>query len=724
MNIIDFLRSIPVIRVLLPMICGIIAGILLKASEKVSIFLLGWCIINIPVLILLNRISLKLKVSIFKGCCITLLFILSGYCLVALYPVDSDLAEELPQTYWLCTVKDFPIERKQSYKITLRTSALNSPIPAFDMLVYIRKSETVQYIQPGDLLLIHGKPVRPDKSKIPHEFNYRKYLFMKGIYYQAFINENDWRLVRKGQFSLFNMAKKIQAAYVNKLKSFVKSPDNYGVISALAVGNRNYLDKETKENYSNSGAMHVLAVSGLHVGLIWYVLNIFFGFLKFYRPTRLLYLIIMLGLLWLYVLVTGMSPSVIRAGIMLSILTASGMLKRGSVHYNPVFLSAFILLVVDPYLILDVGFQLSYLAVLGIMFFQPKIKAFYLPKNRLTKYVWELTSVSIAAQAGTFIPAIYYFNKFPTYFLLTNYVVLPLVTIILILIILSAIFWFFKPLFTLSCYCIDFFTGIMNKGVAFIDSLKGSSLNWLYMDSWEVFFLAMAMFFLLVYLSRRRLAYLITISIFIILLCIYGGVRDSHKKSRGFIALYEINFVLALNISTGKSHYLISRNISEEKKESITRACKSLWLYERVGMPAFIDLEEAKAQYEDLHLHLLDDSGNMYILINDIGIVLIENMGELNKHSGKAAIPSDVIIFKRGRISKIPEVLHSTNNSIIVTSSSAKITTDAVICKELIDLDEKGSYLNYFSIGAKKQKDKELIYRRLLKRSELFGESL
>jgi competence protein ComEC len=523
---------------------------------------------------------------------------------------------------------------------------------------------------------------------------------VKGIYYQAFISADDWCFIGKDSFSLQNMARKIQFAYLTKVKTLIDSPENLGVISALAVGNRNYLDKETKESYSDSGAMHVLAVSGLHVGLVWYMLNIIFGFLKSHRKTCLLYFFSTLSLLWLYVMVTGMSPSVVRAGVMLSILTASRLMKRGSVSSNPVFLSAFIILIFEPYLLLDVGFQLSYLAVFGILFFQPKIIALYSPKNRVARYFWELTAVSLAAQSGTLIPAIYYFNKFPTYFLLTNYIVLPLVTIILILIVFSFIFCFVQPVFNVVCKVIDFLTAMMNRSVALIDSLEGSSINWLYIDNWEVLFLSFGLLSLMLFLNKKKMIHFLLISLSVFLLCTYGGVRDVQRRSRGFVALHEVNDILALNISSASSHYIISRNISNEEKESIILACKPFWLYERVGLPQFIDLESKNNEYDDLIFHPMGDSENVYLYFQEIRIILIENIEAMNRYMVKVPIPSDIIILHVDKFDKLPEILDANNKGVIIASSElrGRLTPHSVIHKDYFDMREKGRYLSYFKI--------------------------
>lgn len=197
------------------------------------------------------------------------------------------------------------------------------------------------------------------------------------------------------------------------------------IAKALLLGQKKSLDKEVSEAYATAGAMHVLAVSGLHVGIIY---GFFFLFVKPYRLSvrkRVLYLSGLILLIWSYAMLTGMSPSVMRAATMFSLMAMAQMKSRSPSIFNAIALSALILLVFDPFLIYAVGFQLSYAALLGILIIQPLLVRLWLPKNRVLEYAWQISTVGIAAQLATFPISVYYFNVFPVYFIISNLVAIP-----------------------------------------------------------------------------------------------------------------------------------------------------------------------------------------------------------------------------------------------------------------------------------------------------------
>ena len=207
--------------------------------------------------------------------------------------------------------------------------------------------------------------------------------------------------------------------------------EELAVISALLLGYKDLLDRETIMIYSSSGAMHVLAVSGLHVGIIYLLLNSLFLFFEKFKYGKYLKAVLLILSLWAYALLTGLSPSVLRATTMFSFIIIGSALNRETNIYNTLAASAFVLLLYNPYILLQVGFQLSYAAVLGIVYLQPKLYKLMYTKHWLLDKIWAITTVSIAAQLATFPLGMYYFHQFPNYFLLSNLFVIPLATFII-----------------------------------------------------------------------------------------------------------------------------------------------------------------------------------------------------------------------------------------------------------------------------------------------------
>ncbi len=281
----------------------------------------------------------------------------------------------------------------------------------------------------GDMILIRGKLDTIASSQHTSGFDFKKYYASKGITHTAQVE--DWTLIEKYD-GLYNIILRQRQHLLGILKKHLKTENEYAVGAALCLGNKDFLSDEIKNKFATVGAMHVLAVSGLHVGIIFSMLftflNIFKTRNKFWVVLKIL--ITLLGI-WLFVFLTGGSPSVLRAGIMFSFITISVYIRKYKNTYNTLAAAAILLLVYDPYLIYDVGFQLSFTAVAGIVYLHPKIYALLYFKWMIPDYLWQITSVGIAAQIATFPIGLYYFHHLPVNFLFTGLFVVPFAFIIL-----------------------------------------------------------------------------------------------------------------------------------------------------------------------------------------------------------------------------------------------------------------------------------------------------
>ncbi|WP_170254651.1 ComEC/Rec2 family competence protein [Phaeodactylibacter luteus] len=291
------------------------------------------------------------------------------------------------------------------------------------ILAYLDIDAASRGLRPGDLLLFQTELRRPNPPANPDQFDYRAYLEGQGIYHQAFIGEGQW-LWLGHQKTLLTLTAQWQDMALSTLRHHLPTPNEMAVGAALILGHKAALTDEVKNAYADTGAMHVLAVSGLHVGLVQLLL---FFLLKRIPLSGRKWEITRTGLviagIWAFALITGASPSVLRAATMFSFLAVGQASRRSSSVYNTLAASAFVLLCANPNLISQVGFQLSYLAVLGIVYFQPRIYRLWLIKNRAGDYLWQLTAVALAAQLGTLPLSLYYFHQFPVYFILSGIIV-------------------------------------------------------------------------------------------------------------------------------------------------------------------------------------------------------------------------------------------------------------------------------------------------------------
>jgi len=280
-------------------------------------------------------------------------------------------------------------------------------------------------LQPGQLLWVKGMPQEISPPNNPGEFNYRKFLQRQQISHQHFIGNQFHKLGTVNEQPVEDFFLKIRSGILGEMDLKITDYQANQVAKALLLGQKKNMEKDLSEAYASTGAMHILAVSGLHVGIVY---GFFFLFVKPFRLSlgkRILYLSFLILIIWSYALLTGMSPSVMRAAAMFSLMALAQMKSRSPSIFNAIALSALILLAFDPFLIFAVGFQLSYMALLGILLFQPLIVGIWLPKNKFLEYAWQISSVGIAAQLATFPISVYYFHMFPTYFILSNLIAIP-----------------------------------------------------------------------------------------------------------------------------------------------------------------------------------------------------------------------------------------------------------------------------------------------------------
>ncbi len=300
-----------------------------------------------------------------------------------------------------------------------------------EMNFYFKKAEVICYhkldteLKPGDVILVAGMPELIEAPNNPGEFHYQRFMQRQQIAYRHFAGS---QIVRLGHHSIQPVEDfflKIRAWVLNHVNATFPDQHARQVAHALLLGQKKNMEKELNEAYVTAGAMHVLAVSGLHVGIIY---GFFFLFFKPYRMKqglRVIYLSIIILIIWSYAMLTGMSPSVMRAATMFSLMALAQMKSRNPSIFNAIALSALILLIFDPMLIYSVGFQLSYLALTGILLIQPILVSWWMPKTKLGEYIWQISMVGLAAQLMTFPVSAYYFHVFPTYFLISNLIAIP-----------------------------------------------------------------------------------------------------------------------------------------------------------------------------------------------------------------------------------------------------------------------------------------------------------
>lgn len=289
--------------------------------------------------------------------------------------------------------------------------------------VYTDSSKTA--IEVGDNLLFSTKIIGHKPPNNPDQFDYGKYLSRKLVMAQVFVSKNDLKISSKKTRSLWFYANNFREKIINNLRSRHFREQELQVINALILGQQQEIDGDVMRDYQFAGAVHVLSVSGLHVGYILLFLNLLLSFLPKNRLFNILKFIIILFSLWTFAFIAGLSPSVVRSATMFSFLAAGQCLGRETNIFYTLLASLFFILLIEPSFIFDVGFQLSYVSLFFILWVQPIFRKWWSPKNVIISYFWDILAVSAAAQLGAFPLSIYYFHQFPGLFFITNLVILP-----------------------------------------------------------------------------------------------------------------------------------------------------------------------------------------------------------------------------------------------------------------------------------------------------------
>ncbi len=404
-------------------------------------------------------------------------------------------------------------------------------------VIFLKNNKSI--IAPGDFIICKGNISNAKKAYIPYQFDYNKFLRYKGVASVAYFDENSFIVKPNNAFNLKRYAFKLRVGLLNRLKKFDFNKSQLAVISAISLGERNGIDNDLYSRFSNAGLMHILAVSGMHVGILYLLLMFIFKPLTKNKKSSLIVYSIVLLVLWAYAFITGLSSSVVRADVMFSIMLIGKMLSKKYNVFNAVFASAFILLVYNPFYLFQLGFQLSYLAVLGIIFFQRKLKNIYQTSNFLLKYIWEIVCVSLSAQLTTTGIALLYFHKFPTYFLLSNIMVLFIVSALFITALLFYIFSYLPVINWLIYKALYFSSWLLVKIIALVNNLPNVSVENIAWNNTDTFLFYTFILLLVFYIVFKKRYILFSSIMFLFLM--FANYQYRHYKLQNNTTIYLTN---------------------------------------------------------------------------------------------------------------------------------------------------------------------------------------
>ena len=432
-------RRYPLIRILIAFIAGIVLAVYFSDIFEPSYYFLLLPLVGCLFFVLYRKTAFQYRFEWLFGMFIFALFVLFGWKRTneKAHFIDNHHFSKIPNaTAYVGYIEEEPSEKARSWKSTLHIQHVYSDSAWISangkILCYFSKDSTKTLPKSGDVILFYAHPDSIPPPLNPNAFDYRSYLQRRGIEHRVYLTSDKWTATGKTvSFSLLRLAENLRSKLLNILENTPLTASEFGVVSAILLGYDDKLDPEQRTLYANAGAAHILCVSGMHVGVIFMIFSVLLSFLNKKKKGKMVRCILLLLLVWSYALITGLAPAVSRATVMLSFVILSQTLERHYNIWNAIVGSALLLLIINPFLLLDVGFQLSYSAVIAIVALQKPLYNLIQVPTWIGDKTWALITVSIAAQLGTAPIALYYFHQFPTWFLLTNLIVIPLSTLVI-----------------------------------------------------------------------------------------------------------------------------------------------------------------------------------------------------------------------------------------------------------------------------------------------------
>ncbi|WP_372775217.1 ComEC/Rec2 family competence protein [Mangrovibacterium sp.] len=552
-----FFANNPFLKILGFWIAGLLTArhfpILLIATGFILLFFLCWSI----------YLSVKRKYPFdlaLSATLASLIFLLSALNYKLQHP--SVPSAPVAETHFLGSLLENPTEKPNSFQCLMRIDYTEpDSLIGRKLICWIEKSPSTGNLQVGDQLFCKGRLNRVENRGNPFEFDYKAYLEQQSIFYSCYLKTENITIAGGSPFSIRLAAEKFRNKLLAQLRSQLPGSESFQVISALTLGYRKELMPETRAFFTTTGAMHVLAVSGLHVGLIFMFLLRLSLFLKHIRKGKLIRFILIATFLWLYALITGFSPSVQRATTMFTFLLIAESTNRTNSIYNSIAASAFALILINPDILFAVGFQLSYAAVLSIVYFYPKLEQMLPVRNKLLAYPWQLLCVSVAAQIGTFPLSIYYFNQFPVYFWLSNFVVIPAAFILLSGTLLFFLFSALPPISKILAIGLDFVNTLVLDLLKFISQLPGALVENISITFGQLTLLVSQIVLIIIFIHYKR-ARLLQLSLLCFVLFQIIGINNKLNLLNQHKLLIYQGKNPTFHFINGRENYLISSDTS------------------------------------------------------------------------------------------------------------------------------------------------------------------
>ncbi|GAB3204283.1 competence protein ComEC [Pontibacter aydingkolensis] len=665
----------PFVRVTLSFIAGILLYITLGKEFRYSLELLAFFFLAFVIAAILSKKYKSGFATDLAGILGLLSFFAAGL-FTTHYRTATHQAQHLihlseAPAYYVGVVEDYVLQKPSYQSTVLQVEHVNlngewQQASGKVQLSVPHDTERQYELAYGDRLLIKGAPQPVAPPANPAQFNYSQYLANKNIYHQHYLQTYQYqKLGSEPGSGILYFSIQLRRQMDNLLQNRLDKQREYGISSALILGVKDELDNSIRNAYAQTGTMHVLAVSGLHVGLIFSVLMLVLARFNRTGRERFLGAILTLTILWLYAFITGLSPSVLRAVLMFSLVTIGLALRRNTDIYNTVSIAALVLLFINPYNLLEVGFQLSFVAVLGIVYLQPRFYNLLEINNWFLDKVWALFTVAIAAQVATLPIGLFYFHQFPVYFWLANVVVVPLATFVLWSGVAAlALNWI--PGLSWLLFKIHFgFIWCMNEFNLWVQQLPQSIINGIDITLFQTILLYLLLLAFILFMALKKLRYLsIAVSI-IAILSVQQVLETVQQREQNIQAVYTLRGSTGLLVLNGQAAMLVADSALLQNNGNYTFNVQPHLWQRGVQEPKFVSLEQSIKT--GISSQLLADGNQLLVANGKRWLILSKPL--LVQPSGNFVVDS---ILLRRNVKVKPEALQAyTFDKVILDGSNS-----------------------------------------------------
>jgi len=696
--------QVPLFRLLLPFLGGILIEIFCPLKIEIYLFILPAFISIILLFTYSKKIYRRNRIKWVYGAALNASIFLIGAVLTSLHTgknFKNHFSYLQNRKEYIGVLVDQLHKKKNSFKTIAEVKSVKSGTNGWKhvngkVLMYLAIDAVSSKLKYGDVIIFNAEPQQVSPPMNPEEFNYKRFLSFHNIYHQVYLATDKWKNLNYTEGNpIRKYSYDLRDRLVEIFRTKIIREQEYGVASALVIGYEDNIDAELINAYSSAGALHVLSVSGMHVAIIFIIFSWMLSWMDKNKWLRHLKFIILILFIWFYAMLTGFSPAVLRSAMMISVVIIGSWRKRNTNIFNTLIASAFVLLVINPYLITEVGFQLSYLAVFGICYLYPMIAKWFEFSNWLLHNVWQITAVSISAQLMTFPLGLLYFHQFPNLFFISNLIVIPLSTVIIylciLLLVISSFPFYVSIMMIISKYLSVACFGllyILNNSVLLTERVPYSVLSGISISVFEtwIIYLLMAMF--IFFLVFKRPVYLIAGLGFTLILCISQVSECIQFKDRKKIIVYDVRKESAYDFITPSKNYLIADSgLTKDQSRMMFHIIHNRWA---LGMDSSNIIYAHNPFFKNENLFVK----NNFIQFYDKRILVLKNkLTSFQPGNTGLKLKLDYLILSGNKYQKIEYLKNYFDFKLLIIDSSNSMWRAEKLVK-----DCRESHVNYYSV--------------------------